>query len=506
MNDSSKTPDVLGVVGAGLMGRGIAQIAAQGGIEVKLYDNRPGGGEEAREAIVAMLGKLAAKGKMTEADLAAASARLQVAATLNDLAPCTVVVEAIVENLDVKRELFTQLEAIVSEKCILATNTSSLSVTAIAAACKHSNRVAGFHFFSPVPLMKIVEIISGPLTDGWVADKLIQMAKAMGHTPVRASDTPGFIVNHAGRGYLTESLRILGESIAPYPEVDRILRQSAGFRMGPFELLDLTGLDVSQPVMESIYNQFYQEPRFRPSPLARLRQAAGLLGRKTKRGFYVYTEGQKQEIPAPAVPARNDMSVWLSANDAKAFPAVAELLGTLGIKRDQAERPGDKSICLVLPVGQDVTTVALAQGLDPERTVGLDPLFLNKERTLMTNPKTSPAVRDAAHAMFHTEEVPVSVIHDSAGFVCQRVVATIVNIGCDIAQQSIATPEDIDKAVTLGLGYPKGPLAMGDALGAATVLKILDNLFDFYRDPRYRPSPWLKRRAMLGMSLLTPDS
>jgi 3-hydroxybutyryl-CoA dehydrogenase len=505
MNSTSQAYAPLGIIGAGLMGRGIAQIAAQGGIPVMLYDNRPGGGEEAREAIVGTLRKLSEKGKISAEDVAAAVDRLQVAASLADLAPCATVIEAVVENLDVKRELFVQVEDIVGPDCILATNTSSLSVTAIAAACKRPERVAGFHFFSPVPLMKIVEVISGPLTDPAVADKLTAMASQMGHTPVRASDTPGFIVNHAGRGYLTESLRILGESIAPYPEIDRILRQAAGFRMGPFELLDLTGLDVSQPVMESIYNQYYQEPRFRPSPIARQRLAAGLLGRKSLRGFYRYEGGKKQELPELPVPPRNDLPVWVSQEALAAFPAVAALLEQLGAPRDKNERPGKQSLCLVLPLGQDATTMAVTAGLDPQRVVGLDPLFIDGRRTLMTTPVTDPAVRDAAHALFCADGAPVSVIHDSPAFICQRVAATIVNIGCDIAQQGIASPQDIDKAVTLGLGYPKGPLALGDALGATTVLSILDRLYEFYRDPRYRPSPWLKRRALLGVSLLTPD-
>jgi 3-hydroxybutyryl-CoA dehydrogenase len=506
MNQTSQSFGPLGIVGAGLMGRGIAQIAVQGGIPVLIYDNRPGGGEQARETVASMLQKLSSKGKITTADADAALARLQVVASLEELAPCKAVIEAIVEKLDVKRELFAQLENIVAPDCILATNTSSLSVTAIAAACKHPERVAGAHFFSPVPLMKIVEIISGPLTAAPVADVLTAMARQMGHTPVSASDTPGFIVNHAGRGYLTESLRILGESIVSHPELDRILRQAAKFRMGPCELLDLTGLDVSQPVMESIYNQYYQEPRFRPSPIARQRMEAGLLGQKTKRGFYRYVDGQKQEPEAPAVPARNDLPVWLSPKDAEAFPAVVALLDALGAPRDKGERPDGRSLCLTLPVGQDVTTVAVAAGLDPKRTLGLDPLFLEGRRTLMTTPITDPVVRDAAHALFCADGTPVSVIHDSPGFICQRVVATIVNIGSDIAQQSVASPQDIDKAVTLGLGYPKGPLALGDALGAATILRILDNLFETYRDPRYRPSPWLKRRALLGISLLTPDN
>lgn len=506
MNSTARTPELLGIVGTGLMGRGIAQIAAQGGIPVILYDNRPGGAQEAKEAIVATLGKLAAKGKLSTDDVAAAGGRLAIATSLGDLAPCTTVVEAIIEKLEAKRELFQQLETWVSEQCILATNTSSLSVTAIAAPCKHPGRVAGFHFFSPVPLMKIVEVIGGPLTDAGVSDNLTAMALRMGHTPVRASDTPGFIVNHAGRGYLTEALRLLGENIATHPEIDRILRLGAGFRMGPFELLDLTGLDVSQPVMESIYDQYYQEPRFRPSPIARQRLAAGLLGRKSQRGFYRYENGQKEEIATPVVPPRDDLAVWISGDDAAAYPAVIDLLNRLGIQPDHAEHPGEASLCLVLPIGQDVSTVAVAAGLDPVRCVGLDPLFLKGCRTLMITPVTAARYRNAAHALFAADGTPVAVIQDSPGFVSQRVVASIVNIGCDIAQQGIATPQDIDRAVTLGLGYPQGPLALGQALGARTILRILDGLFDFYRDPRYRPSPWLKRRALLGISLLTPQN
>lgn len=506
MTHTTRNPHLLAVVGTGLMGRGIAQIAVQGGIAVRLYDSRPGGAQEAREAIVAMLDKLAAKGKITMPEAAAAAERLMVAEALADLAPCSVVVEAIVEKLDAKRDLFQQLEAVVAEDCILATNTSSLSVTAIASSCRRPGRVAGFHFFSPVPLMKIVEVVVGPLTDGAVADALTDLAKRMGHTAVRASDTPGFIVNHAGRGYLTESLRLLGETVAPYSEIDRILRLGAGFRMGPFELLDLTGLDVSQPVMESIYEQYYQEPRFRPSPIGRQRLAAGLLGRKSQRGFYSYDNGQQVGAEVPPVPPLDNLAVWVAEDNAALYPQVVELLDRLGAQRDHGSVPDQASLCVLLPIGRDATTTAVAAGIDPTRCVGLDPLFLDGCRTLMTTPATSARYRDAAHALFAADGVPVAVIHDSPGFVSQRVVASIVNIGCDIAQQGIATPEDIDRAVTLGLGYPLGPLAMGDRLGAGTVLRILDGLFDFYRDPRYRPSPWLKRRALLGVSLLTREN
>ncbi|WP_137174141.1 3-hydroxyacyl-CoA dehydrogenase [Massilia sp. HP4] len=503
---SNKKAELIGVAGSGLMGQGIAQLMAQAGIPVLLYDTRQGAAEEARAKILDMLDKLAAKGRLSAQMAQEAGQRLGVAGDLADFGSCTIVIEAIVEKLEAKRALFSELEGIVAAGCILATNTSSLSVTVIAAGCRYPDRVAGFHFFSPVPLMKVVEVISGPLTDPTVAARLVDVARRTGHTPVRAADTPGFIVNHAGRGYLTESLRLLAECIAPHAEIDRILQQAAGFRMGPFELLDLTGLDVSHPVMESIYEQYYQEPRFRPSPIARQRLAAGLLGRKTSRGFYHYTDGVRESLAQLAVPGVDPIPVWLPVEDRDRFPGVLDLLERLGAELALGALPPEDAICLVLPVGQDVTTAAVASGIDPLRCVGLDPLFPDGCRTLMATPVTKPRYRDSMHALLASDGKPVSVIRDSPGFVAQRVIATIVNIGCDIAQQGISSPQEIDHAVTLGLGYPMGPLAMGDKFGAKTILEILEGLHTFYLDPRYRPSPWLKRRALLGVSLLAPAS
>ena len=506
MFDANRNDLVLGIVGAGLMGRGIAQIAAQAGLTVLMHDARAEAATEACESVGATLASLAAKGKIDPEAARAAAARISAADKLSELAACDIVIEAIIEKLDAKRELFERLEAVVGADCVLVTNTSSLAVTSIAAACRQPERVAGFHFFSPVPLMKIVEVIDGVLSAPAVGDALMALARRMGHTPVRAKDTPGFIVNHAGRGYLTESLRIVGEGIADFPAVDRVLRSAVGFRLGPFELLDLTGLDVSQPVMEAIYDQYYQEPRYRPSPIGRQRLAAGLLGRKSGRGFYTYVEGRAQQPAQPAVPAAAPRALWIAPG---AAPVRAELIARLeaaGVALDRGEQPAPASVCVVLPVGEDATTSALAQGLDPVRTVAVDPLFLPAHATLMNTPVTATEARDAAWAALAAAGLAVEVIHDSPGFVAQRVVAMIVNIACDIAQQRVATPEDIDRAVTLGLGYPKGPLALGDALGAATVVQILDALHDFYRDPRYRPSPWLTRRARLGVSLLTPEN
>jgi 3-hydroxybutyryl-CoA dehydrogenase len=504
--DATRTDLSLAVVGTGVMGRGIAQIAAQAGIRVVLYDTRSDAAPAARDHLAQMISRLAEKGRLTPDAAKAAIGRVEIAHVLEHLDSCDVVVEAIVEDLEAKRELFAQLEGIVSPECVLATNTSSLQVTAIAATCKRPDRVAGFHFFNPVPLMKVVEVIDGVMTAPWVGEALARLAGRMGHTPVRAKDTPGFIVNHAGRAYGTEAFQILREGIAEFHQIDRVLREGAGFRMGPFELLDLTGLDVSHSVMESIYNQYYQEPRYRPSPIAAQRVVAGLFGRKSGgRGFYRYSDGKAESIAdAPAPPAA-DVPVWVSRAGLGAD--LDDLVTELRANGNRGPATGDRTLCLVAPLGRDATTAALAEGLDPKRTVAVDCMTgLTKRRTLMTTPLTTPAMRDAAHALLARDGVPVTVIHDSPGFIAQRVIAQIVNIGADIAQQRIATPQDIDRAVTLGLGYPLGPLAWGDAIGAARVLAILGELFDFYQDPRYRPSPWLKRRARLGVSLLTPEA
>ena len=505
--DALKKDLTLGIVGSGIMGIGIGQIAAQAGVRTLFYDARPDAALAAKTSIESTLRRLEQKNKITPAEVNDTLNRLVAVDTLEAFAGCDLVIEAIVENLEAKRELFKTLEAIVADGCILASNTSSLSITEIAAACRRPGRVGGFHFFNPVPLMKVVEVIDGLLTEPWVGAGLVQLTRRMGHTPVRAKDTPGFIVNHAGRGYVTEALRVLGEGIAECHEVDRILRQGAGFRMGPFELLDLTALDVSHPAMEAIYSQYYQEPRLRPSPIARQRLMAGLLGRKTGRGFYRYEGGVAEAIAPATVPDARPASVWVSRANPEARGVVSSLVTSLGGTLDDNSIPKSTSLCIVTPLGEDATGACLAQGLDPARTMALDTLFdLGRQRTLMTTPLTSPETVAAAHGLFGADGVPVTVIRDSAGFVAQRVLAVIVNVGCDIVQQRVTTPEDLDRAVTLGLGYPKGPLAWGDELGALNVLTILQKMYEFYGDPRYRPSPWLTRRARLGVSLLIPEN
>lgn len=498
--------DRLGVVGAGVMGRGIVQVAAQAGVDVVLFDANAEATGAALDEITRVLQRLESKGKLTGDEVDQALSHITCASDIEAFGSCAVVIEAIIERLDVKRELLGSLEQVVSDACILATNTSSLSVTTIAAGCRHPGRVGGFHCFNPVPLMKLVEVIAGVQTEPWVTDKLAGLARLVGHTPVRAQDTPGFVVNHAGRGLITESLRVHGEGVADFQALDDILRDGMGFRLGPFELMDLTGLDVSQPVMESIYQQYYQEPRYRPTPLALQRLQAGLLGRKVGKGFYRYEQGRKmtapREEPRPVpVPA-----IWVCPQDKAVFGQLTGLVERLGGTLDRGEQPAADSLCLLAPLGQDATTAALDLGVDPARAIAIDVLpNLDRLRTLMATPATREEIKRAAYYLFSRDEVPVVMIRESAGFVAQRVLAIIVNIGCDMAQQRIATPADIDRAVTLGLGYPFGPLAWGDALGASRVLTILSNLHQAYQDPRYRVSPWLSRRARLGLSLLSDE-
>lgn len=494
----------VGVVGAGAMGRGIAQIAAQAGSQVQLVDAAPGQAQAAVQTVLAQWDKVLAKGRMDAAEREALSTRLQPADDLAALADCDLVIEAIVEKLDIKQQLFAQLEALLSPDAVLVTNTSSLSVTALAAKLERPERFAGYHFFNPVPLMKVVEVIAGIRSDASVCAKLSAYAQQMGHSAVRAQDTPGFIVNHAGRAYGTEALRIVSEGVADFATIDRILREHAGFKLGPFELLDLTGLDVSHPVMESIYRQYYDEPRYRPSVIAAQRLAAGVLGRKTGAGFYSYKDGAAvtpDEAPAPVVESLPP--VWIPPR-ATRRAELLRLVHALGAQLESGSAPSAQALILVAPLGFDVTTVAAVERLDATRTVGIDMMVddaATRRRVLATNPATRADMRDAAHALFARDGKAVSVIRDSGGFVTQRVVASIVNIAADMCQQRVCSPGDLETAVTLGLGYPQGPLAMGDMYGPTSVLEILFNLQTVYGDPRYRPSPWLRRRGALGLSL-----
>jgi len=429
---------------------------------------------------------------------------LRAIGSLDEVAPAGIAIEAIVEDLATKRELFRELEKRIAPDAVIATNTSSLSVTEIAAGCANPDRIGGLHFFNPPPLMRLVEVIGGLRSDPALVAALTGFVRRIGKHPVVATDTPGFVVNHAGRGYGPEALRIVAQGIASPREVDLLMKEAAGFRMGPFELLDLIGADVTHAVMMSIYDQYFGEPMYQPSAQLAVRVAGGLLGRKTKQGFYNYDRPPAASAPTVAViPQPKPASAWIAGEDGGR--ELAEWLAGAGVKCQVGGAPAAGALCFVTPLGEDATSAAVRLKLDPTRTVAVDMLGGFKgRRTVMKTPLTSSETMGAAVAAL-SDGAAVTAINDSAGFVVQRLLAMIVNIGTRIAELRIAQPADIDIAVELGLNYPKGPLAFGDMLGAARVLAVLDGMQAVTRDPKYRASAWLRRRALLGVSLLTPD-
>ena len=507
MKDFAKDTLCVGIIGAGIMGRGIAQIAASAGLNVIINDVSEQATQDALLFICKMFDRAVEKGRMKENDAKSFKENISISSALSDLKDVDIVIEAIIEKIEIKQSLFKELDAVVSDDCILATNTSSLSVTAVATAVADPSRVAGCHFFNPVPLMKLVEVIAGIKTSGRVIDQLSSLVTRVGHTPVNVSDSPGFLVNHMGRGLNTEGLRIVSECIAEPVDVDEVMRDCLGFRMGPFELMDLTALDVTSPVTEQIYEQYYNEPRLRPTPMLKQRLIAGLLGKKVGEGFYKYEDGKKvvavKENPAKT---SSKLMVWISNAYPEFRDKIINIFDNSNINLDTGESPGESSLALVTPLGFDCTSLCVDEDLNPETTMAIDVLSDIQSRVcLMTNPSTSPATKNALVSAFISTGRMVTSINDSGGFIGQRILVNIINTVCEIAQQGIARPEDIDLAAQLGLGYPKGPLTLGDEIGAGIILEILENMQAVYGDPRYRPSIWLKRRAMLGLSLLQTE-
>ncbi len=493
----------IGVVGAGVMGRGIVQWATAAADRVLAYDLQPGTAEQAKEFISGLLSRSVQRGRMTAAQRDDALARIDVVEALDDLAACDVVIEAIVEEAEAKRDLFARLEAILDRTALLCTNTSSLSVTEIAAGVQTKDRVAGLHFFNPVPVMKVTEIVAGELTTNATMTRLEELIRRTDHYPIICADSPGFVINHAGRGLYTEGLRIEQEKVASPADIDRIVRDGIGLKMGPFELFDLTGLDVSGEVLHLIYNGYQQEPRYRPTPTVRRRMTAGLFGRKVGGGFYEYGSNGRIDPPEAQVPEKTPHGFSTRAIG-DSLDSVERLLSDAGLTKVDAETA---DFVLLNPLGEDTTTSALRAGIDPTKSVAVDTLFPDALRaggraTLMGCPATHKDVINAAHAAFSAAGLKVTVIDDSPGFVGQRITAMIVNTACEIAQQRIASPADIDAGATLGLGYPQGPLKLGDQIGAQRILLILERLQSATGDPRYRPSQYLRRRALLNMPLV----
>jgi 3-hydroxybutyryl-CoA dehydrogenase len=485
----------VAVVGTGTMGQGIAQVALVAGHPVRLYDAAPGRAAAAAEAIGARLDRLVAKDRLTGADRDAARARLQPASNLTDLADCVLVVEAVLEELDVKQRLFGELEDIVGDDCLLATNTSSLSVTAIGGALRNPGRLVGLHFFNPAPLLPLVEVVSGFATDVTSATRAYETARAWGKTPVACADTPGFIVNRIARPFYAEAFAVHESQAADPATIDAVLRESGGFRMGAFELTDLIGQDVNESVTHSVWRSFFQDVRFTPSLAQRRLVEAGRFGRKTGHGWYDYGDGAEPSEPHTAEKAQPPAYV-VAEGDLGPAADVLALIREAGIQvREDEEDHGTR---LVLPSGGQLVLADGQTSVEFRDVVYFDLALDYRKATriaLSASQDTAPQTLSEAIGLFQALGKDVSVIGDCPGMIVARTVARIVDLAYDAVAKGVATEEDIDTAMRLGVNYPLGPFEWSRRLGVNWSYDVLDELH--VRDPsgRYAPSLALYRHA-----------
>lgn len=491
----------VGVIGAGAMGAGIAQVAAQAGHPVYLYDNRPGAAAAAIDGIARQLGKLAEKGKLDAAQRDATLARLQAVESLEGLARSGLIVEAIVENLAVKRELFQQLEQLCGEDCILTSNTSSISITSLAATLKRPERMLGMHFFNPAPLMALVEIVSGLASAPALAARLYETAKRWGKQPVHARSTPGFIVNRVARPFYAESLRLLQEGAADCATLDALMREAGGFRMGAFELTDLIGHDVNYAVTCSVFEAYYGDFRFQPSLIQKELVDAGRLGRKSGRGFYDYAEGAQRPAPVE-LHSGAEVETCVVEGDLGPARALVSRLREQGVQ--VIERPGSGLIrvgdaVLALTDGRLASQRARQDGIV---NLVLFDLALDYARASRIGvafaADSSYEARDQAVALLLRSGLAVSPLADIPGLAVMRTVSMLANEAADAVLQGVGNAGDIDLAMRAGVNYPLGPLAWADHIGLDHVLRVQENLLHSYNEERYRPSLLLRRQQATG--------
>ena len=488
----------VGVVGCGAMGQGIAQVSAQGGMRTILFDAREGGAAAARERISVHIDRMAEKGRITADEAGSAKGRLEVADGLEGLADCDAVVEAVFEDVDVKRELFGRLEEIVQPDSLIASNTSSIPIASIARTCRQRDRIAGLHFFNPVPLMKLVEVVRAAETSDEAVERLMALGRQMTRTPVEVKDSPGFLVNMGGRAFTTEGLRIAHEGVATPVQIDAIMRDCWHFRMGPFELMDLTGIDVNYPVSKIIAGGYMDDPRLKTSANHMAMFDAGLFGRKTGKGWYEYEDGKPKERPSAdfvtdAAPARGVRLIDPS-------DALQAFCREVGLDYDP-----DGPV-LAAPVGEDATSWGVRTGENARQLICVDLNGdISKRVTVMTAPGVDRVRVAPVAAAIVASGRPVTWINDSPGFVGQRMVAMVANLGCYMAEIGLATPEDIDTAMQLALNYPRGPLQFASDMGEDVTLEILKQAQRITGEDRYRPTLWLRRRAMLGLPAHAPN-
>jgi 3-hydroxybutyryl-CoA dehydrogenase len=506
----------LGVVGAGTMGSGIALTALFVGMVVTLYDIAPEILEHARDYIQQHLQR-----KNQEIRLK----NLSLTTDLEELRGAGVVIEAVPEDFPLKQNLFIRLDDICPPPAILASNTSTLPLTALAAATRAPERVAGMHFFNPAPVLPLVEVIRAAESSQTTIQDLVDLAKVLGKTPVVANDTPGFIVNRIARPFYGEALRLVAEKIADFRQVDQLVRLGGGFRMGPFELMDLIGIDVNLAAMQSMYEQTFGEPRYRPHPIQARMVQQKKLGRKTGRGFYVYApapESQESTLPEPHQQkgvVRFSSGTWApgmlkqcrktgySTSDNNVHRPEKPVIGIVRAGRDEhlermvvimdSDLPADVPL---LCQCADVTLTEIATWVRrPERLVGFDGLFLANGpiATLVPSPTLNPFTRAVVDEFFKNIGYLTTWITDSPGLVLPRIVVMLANEAAFAAGEGVADFDTIDKAMQLGTNYPHGPLEWAKELGLTKVVNLLDHLHREFGEERYRVAPLLRRWSRL---------
>lgn len=468
----TQTLHTVAVIGGGTMGAGIVEVAASAGHSVLLYDISAHAITRAIDGIAQRLDSRVSRGKISAEQARALLARITPATELNQLADAQLVIEAASERLDIKQALFSQLAEICSPSTMLTSNTSSISITAIAAGIKHPERVAGLHFFNPAPVMKLVEVVSGLATSAEVVEQLCQCVSAWGKQPVRCRSTPGFIVNRVARPFYAEAWRALEEQVASAEVIDAALRDGGGFPMGPLALTDLIGQDVNFAVTCSVFNAFWQDRRFLPSLLQQELAIAGRLGKKSGHGVYRWPVEAQPQLALDAVSA--DRAAKHTVSD-----VVTELDDVLLL-----ETTGETALALSVQHYRPVVVYDYAAG---------DTVVL---ASAATNPQSAT---DKAVYFFQQQGKKVLRIADYPGLLVWRTVAMLANEALDAVQKGVASAEDIDTAMRLGVNYPRGPLAWGETLGWGRVLRLLENLQQHYGEERYRPSALLREKALLEM-------
>lgn len=497
------------VVGAGIMGAGIAQVAAQAGHPVRLFDAREGAAAEARAKLAATLDGLVAKGRLEAAAASATLGRIEPVATLEAAVDAGIVVEAIVESLAAKQGLLRQLEALVGEGCVLASNTSSISVTALTQGLRHPGRVVGMHFFNPVPLMKLVEVVSGLQTEAAVAEAVFALAGRWGKVAVHARSTPGFIVNRIARPYYAEALSLLQERATTPAVIDACLR-GAGFRMGPCELMDLIGHDTNFSVTESVYAANFGDKRFAPSLVQRELVEGGLLGRKAGRGFFEYPSGSSRPAPAgadrgddlPELPAAARIVLHGQGAAVERWASALEAAGRACERRNESDWTGLEADGAQLRLTDGRPAGRVAAQLQVRDLAlfdaSLPPGGIPGSALAWTVAATASAPWQAqAGAWLRAAGWQDQRVEDAAGLVVARTLAMLINEASDAVLQGVCSAQAADAAMKLGVNYPAGPFEWLAAWDASSVVHLLDHLDDHYRGERYRVSPALRQQAWL---------